>query len=160
MLFIVSFNFKTFGQEVWTIGPMLHYNFGGEKNHFSWAIELAYWNVKNVPYSIDGGIEFNKKRIRLYSEVQTGIGVAGLSVGPVLEINKAERKAHLGYQTTFWVNYFIGVDYRYRRIDKTNFNRLEYVQDFKLSLDKDLRLSIEGLIVPDGIEKNKNEQAF
>ena len=45
-------------------------------------------------------------------------------------------------------------------IDKTNFNRLEYVQDFKLSLDKDLRLSIEGLIVPDGIEKNKNEQAF
>ena len=77
---------------------------------------------KNVPYSIDGGIEFNKKRIRLYSGVQTGIAVAGLSVGPVLEINKAERKAHLGYQTTFWVNYFIGVDYRYRRIDKTNFN--------------------------------------
>jgi len=45
-------------------------------------------------------------------------------------------------------------------IDKTNFNRLEYVQDFKLSLDQDLRLSIEGLIIPDGIEKNKNEQAF
>jgi hypothetical protein len=45
-------------------------------------------------------------------------------------------------------------------IDKTNFNQLEYIQDFKLSLDKDLRLSIEGLIVPDGIEKNKNEQAF
>lgn len=122
MLFILSFNFKTFGQEVWTIGPMLHYNFGGEKRHFSWAIELAYWNVKNVPYSIDGGIEFSKKRIRLYSEVQTGIGVTGLSVGPVLEINKAEHKAHLGFQTTFWVNYFIGVDYRYRRIDKTNFN--------------------------------------
>ena len=40
MLFVLSFNFKTFGQEVWTIGPMLHYNFGGEKNHFSWAIEL------------------------------------------------------------------------------------------------------------------------
>jgi hypothetical protein len=122
MLFTLSFNFNTFGQEVWTIGPMLHYNFGGEKRHFSWAIELAYWNVKNVPYSIDGGIEFSKKRIRLYSEVQTGIAVTGLSVGPVLEINKAEHKVHLGFQTTFWVNYFIGVDYRYRRIDKTNFN--------------------------------------
>ena len=122
ILFTLSFKVKTFGQEVWTIGPMLHYNFGGEKRHFSWAIELAYWNIKNVPYSVDAGIEFSKKRIRLYGEVQTGIGVTGISIGPVLEINKAERKAHLGYQTTFWLNYFIGVDYRYRRIDKTNFN--------------------------------------
>src|SRR4051812_16341014 len=102
MLFTLSFSFKTFGQEVWTIGPMLHYNLGGEKRHFSWAIELAYWNVKNVPYSIDGGIEFNKKRIRFYSEVQTGIGVTGLSIGPVLEINKVEHTARLGFQTTFW----------------------------------------------------------
>jgi hypothetical protein len=122
LLFKLGFSLKTLGQEVWTIGPMLHYNFGGEKRHFSWAIELAYWNVKNVPYSIDGGIEFSKKRTRFYSEVQTGIGVAGLSVGPVLEINKVERKVHLGIQTTFWMNYFIGVDYRYRRIDKTHFN--------------------------------------
>ena len=122
ILFTLCFKVKTFGQEVWTIGPMLHYNFGGEKRHFSWAIELAYWNIKNVPYSVDGGIEFSKKRIRLYGEAQTGIGVTGISIGPVLEINKAERKAHLGYQTTFWLNYFIGVDYRYRRIDKTSFN--------------------------------------
>ncbi|MBA4241589.1 MAG: hypothetical protein C0448_12750 [Sphingobacteriaceae bacterium] len=122
LCYLLSLNFKTFGQEVWTIGPMLHYNFGGEKRHFSWAIELAYWNIKNVPYSLDGGVEFSKKRIRLYSEVQTGIGVTGVSVGPVLEINKVERKVHLGYQTTFWLNYFIGLDYRYRRIDKTNFN--------------------------------------
>lgn len=103
------------------IGPMLHFNIAGEKSHFSWAIELAYWNVKNFPYSIDGGIEFSKKRVRLYSEAQTGIGIAGLSAGPVLEINKAEPKIHLGFQTTFWANYFIGVDYRFRRIDKTNF---------------------------------------
>lgn len=122
LCYLLSLNFKTLGQEVWTIGPMLHYNFGGEKRHFSWAIELAYWNIKNIPYSLDGGIEFSKKRIRLYSEVQTGIGVTGVSVGPVLEINKVERKVHLGYQTTFWLNYFIGLDYRYRRIDKTNFN--------------------------------------
>ena len=44
--------------------------------------------------------------------------------------------------------------------DKTNLSKIEYNQDFELSLDEDLRLKIEGLIIPDGIEKNKNEQAF
>lgn len=118
----INFQFKMLSQTVWTIGPMLHYNFGGEKRHFSWAVELAYWNVKNVPYSIDGGIEFNKKRTRLYCEVQTGIGVTGVSVGPVIEYNKEEHKLRAGYQMTLWMNYFLGFDYRYRRIDKTHFN--------------------------------------
>jgi len=45
-------------------------------------------------------------------------------------------------------------------IDKTGITKVDYNQDFELSLDKDLRLNIEGLIVPDGIEKNKNKQAF
>ena len=44
--------------------------------------------------------------------------------------------------------------------DKTNLSKVEYNKDFELSLDEDLRLKIEGLIIPDGIEKNKNEQAF
>ncbi len=121
VLITISHNTKIFGQSVWTIGPMFHYNFGGEKRHFSFAIETAYWNIKNFPYSIDGGIEFGKKRVRFYSEIQTGIGITGIAFGPVLEINKTERKAHLGLQTTLWMNYFIGLDYRYRRIDKTNF---------------------------------------
>ncbi len=121
ILFKFCVHLNVNAQSLWTIGPMLHINFGKEKNHFSFALEVAYWNIKNVPYSIDGGIEFSKKRTRFYSEVQTGIGVAGVSLGPVLEINKVEHKVHFGYQTTFWLNYWIGVDYRYRRIDKTNF---------------------------------------
>ena len=44
--------------------------------------------------------------------------------------------------------------------DKTNLSKVEYNQDFELSLDEDLRLNIKGLVIPDGIEKNKNEQAF
>ena len=44
--------------------------------------------------------------------------------------------------------------------DKTNLSKVEYNQDFELSLDEDLRLKIEGLIIPDGIEKNKDKQAF
>ena len=54
--------------------------------------------------------------------MQTGVGVAGISLGPVFEFNKVEREAHLGFQATGWVNYFVGLDYRYRRIDKTNFH--------------------------------------
>lgn len=119
---IFSLNNKINAQSLWTIGPMFHYNFGGEKRHFSFAIETAYWNLKNFYYSIDGGIEFGKKRIRFYSEAQTGVGVVGISCGPVLEINRAEGKVRLGVQSTVWANYFIGLDYRYRRIDKTNFH--------------------------------------
>lgn len=122
ILFVLKCNTVLQSQTVWTIGPMIHYNFGGEKRHFSWAVELAYWNIKNVPYSFDGGLEFSKKRFRIYGEVQTGIGVTGVACGPVLEINKAERKAHIGIQASVWANYFLGFDYRYRRIDKTNFN--------------------------------------
>jgi hypothetical protein len=33
-LLVFSFGFKAVGQSVWTIGPMLHYNFGGEKKTF------------------------------------------------------------------------------------------------------------------------------
>lgn len=45
-------------------------------------------------------------------------------------------------------------------IDKTNLNKIEYNQDFKISLDIDFRLEVNTLIIPDGIEKNKDEQAF
>ena len=44
--------------------------------------------------------------------------------------------------------------------DKTNLSKVEYNQDFELSLDEDLRLKIEGLIIPDGIEKNKNDLIY
>ena len=45
-------------------------------------------------------------------------------------------------------------------IDKTNLNKIEYNQDFKISLDSDFRLEANTLITPDGIETNNNEQAF
>lgn len=102
-------------QDIWTIGPMLHVNFGGEKPTVSFAIEGAYWNVKNIPYSVDFGIEFDrKKKRRIYSEFQTGIGVAGISAGPVLQYIKGEGDVKLGLQGTAWINYYIGLDYRLR----------------------------------------------
>jgi len=61
-------------------------------------------------------------------------------------------------------NIILNVDFDQTTTDdlsyKTNLSKVEYNQDFELSLDEDLRLKIEGLIIPDGIEKNKNEQAF
>ncbi len=45
-------------------------------------------------------------------------------------------------------------------IDKTDFNKVDYNQDFQVSLDKNLRIKIDTFIIPDGIEKDNLEQAF
>lgn len=123
LLFFLVTIFKTgLSQEIWTIGPMLHINLGGEKKRFSFAIEGSYWNLNHFFYGVDGGIEFEKNRIRIYSELQTGFGLAGIALGPLLEINTFQGKAHLGMQSSVWANYFVGVDYRRRWVDKTKYN--------------------------------------
>ena len=111
----------TFSQTIWTVGPMVHYNIGGEKNRWSWTIEFAYWNFSHFPYSFDFATEFERKKIRFYSEVQTGIGLAGLACGPVLEIQTDKSKLKLGFQGSIWGNYFLGGDLRARFIDKNAF---------------------------------------
>jgi len=45
-------------------------------------------------------------------------------------------------------------------IDKTDFSKLDYHQDFQISLDEDLRLKTDTFIIPDSIEKDNSEQAF
>ena len=45
-------------------------------------------------------------------------------------------------------------------IDKTDFNTIDYNQDFELKLDSDLRLFKSTNNVPDPIERNKSEQPF
>ena len=112
LLFIVTLN--ALAQEIWTFGPMLHVNFGRGKPTVSFAIEAAYWNVRGVPHSVDFGIEFDRRKTtRFYSELQTGIGIAGVSVGPVFQVGGGDG-ARLGLQGTAWINYYIGVDYRMR----------------------------------------------
>ncbi len=44
--------------------------------------------------------------------------------------------------------------------DKTNLSKVEYNQDFELSLDADFRIETNTFFIADGIEKNNNEQAF
>lgn len=98
--------------EIFTFGPMIHLNLG-EKIRPSIGLEFAYWNYNGFPYSIDFGFDIQKGAFRLYTEAQTGIGLAGISAGPFLEINK-EASNKLGLQTSIWGNYYLGGDLRFR----------------------------------------------
>jgi hypothetical protein len=118
ILFVIAFlfvvNLSALAQEAWMVGPMLHVNFGRGKPTVSFAMEAAYWNVTNFPHSVDFGIEFDRRKTtRFYSELQTGIGVAGVSAGPVLQVGGGDG-AKLGLQGTAWINYYVGLDYRMR----------------------------------------------
>ena len=106
---------------IWTVGPMLHVNFGAGKIRASYGLEFAYWNFNHFPYSIDFATEFERHRIRLYSEAQTGIGIAGISAGPVIEIQTDEPSVKTGFQGSVWGNYFWGFDIRFRTIAKNKF---------------------------------------
>jgi hypothetical protein len=116
---IIAKNAYSQKPHVWMIGPMLHFNFGDKKMHTSFGIELAYWNYAHFPYSFDGGIEFEKQKTRLYSEAQTGIGIIGLSLGPVMEFRTGDG-VKLGIQGSAWANYFLGIDIRFRAVGETS----------------------------------------
>lgn len=102
-----------------SIGPMLHWNFGGEKQIFSWAVEAAYWQTAGTPrygnrylHGVDFGIEFQGQSKRIYCEYQRGEIIYGGSVGPVMEWN--ESGSHFGVQGSVWGAMLAGVDLRLR----------------------------------------------
>jgi len=76
----------------------------------------------------------------------------GIDTAPITDLNENDT------------NLILNVDFDQTTtddlIDKTNLNKIEYNQDFKISLDIDFRLEVNTLIIPDGIETNNNEQAF
>ena len=108
-------------QSTWSIGPMLHWNIGDKKVRTTFGVEFSYWNWRHFPYSIDGGVDFGKQRIRFYSEVQTGVGVAGVAAGPVFEIQTDKPAFKPGFQFSVWGCYIAGFDVRFRFIGKHGF---------------------------------------
>ncbi len=116
ILFIIS-RVSAQSYEVFMIGPMVHFNIGENKFNVSYGVECSYWNWEHFPYSVDCGMEFGGKKMRIYSEAQTGIGVMGLAYGPVLQYNFTETKLSIGTQGSIWLNYFIGTNLRLRFID-------------------------------------------
>jgi hypothetical protein len=103
------------------VGPMMHYNINAEKNKFSFSLEGSAWILnKNfpIPPSVDLGIEIERKKFRVYSELQTG-SLLGLSFGPVIEFS--DKDPNFGFQTSIWASFFAGIDFRYRRMNKINY---------------------------------------
>lgn len=103
-------------------GPMLHYNFGKGDRGLSVGVEASIWNTDfgYLPQSIDIGIEFEKKKMRLYGEFQYYILYSGISFGYVKEFTKNE-KSFGGFQASLWSAFFLGLDMRYRRLNKKNY---------------------------------------
>ena len=95
LLLIFSFQANIFSQALF-VGPMLHYNFGAEKNYFSYGIEASLWYQSNhyrrPLYGIDFGYEFNETSKRLYSEIQLMAMFAGISNGIVMEWGKDQTR--------------------------------------------------------------------
>jgi hypothetical protein len=112
ILFLFLMQLKSFSQNSF-IGPMIHYNFGAEKNHFSWGIEASYW-PKDIIMGVDCGFEFEKGKKRLYLEYEVG-AIAGVAFGYVREFYK-NKDSKGGGQISVWGAVFGGVDFRLRKI--------------------------------------------
>jgi hypothetical protein len=94
-----------------TIGPTLHFQFGGNYKRTVFGLEFSYWRIYEPIQidkfqSVDVGIEFKKGFIRVYSEIQGYTGlilefVPGVSVGPVIEYKYGEG-IDFGIQGSLW----------------------------------------------------------
>jgi hypothetical protein len=100
---------------VFMAGPMLHFKIGSRgQPSWSFGLEASYWNVRHLPVGADAGIEYDSRGLaRLYAEGETGVGAAGAAFGPVAEIGRGFR---LGVQGSVWANFFLGADYRVRKV--------------------------------------------
>jgi hypothetical protein len=102
-------------QDVFSVGPAFHFNFGDKKPKISWGVEASLWwyENNNVPVSANLGFDRRKGSTILYTQAQTGVALAGLSAGPYVEFRK-EEPTIVGLQTDYWVNYYLGLNYRVR----------------------------------------------
>jgi len=119
LVFALVFFKVNFSQYAILIGPTIHFNIGAIY-HTSLGIEASWWNLKHVPYGFDLGVEFEKSNIRVYTEGQTGVYLAGFAAGPVMQFNSDSSSVKLGLQGSFWANFFLGTDVRVRHIDGHN----------------------------------------
>jgi hypothetical protein len=94
---------------------MAHFRIGSrDRGAWSFGLEASYWSVRHFPIGADAGIEYDSRGwARLYAEGEAGLAAAGAAFGPVAEIG---RKFRFGVQGSLWANYFLGTDYRVRKV--------------------------------------------
>ncbi len=134
ILVITLLPLRSFSQ-LFTIGPVLNWNFCDKQCKFSWGIELGIHgfligeeNGIGSFLSLDIALENEKPKTRFYTELQY-IGIIpakympvfyGLSAGPVVEWGK-ETKTSVGFQATAWSCYYLGASFRYRWMKAKNY---------------------------------------
>jgi hypothetical protein len=109
--------------QVILLGPTIHYNFGGGSKSFSWGIEASSWisvikGPDSPPIGLDLGVEFERGKLRLYSELESGMMFGG-SVGYAHEFTADGNTG--GLQCSMWLAVFGGIEWRYRRMNKQNY---------------------------------------
>ncbi len=93
--------------------------------------------------------------ISKYGEFVEGVNVEdSYGVSDASITNKNDVDENLILDVDFGVNTTDNL------FDKTDFNKLDYNQDFQISLDEDLRVKTDTFIISDYVEKNNEDQAF
>ncbi|PRY07823.1 hypothetical protein CLV24_12213 [Pontibacter ummariensis] len=139
LLLVVLLGFSTAqAQDVFSVGPAIHFNFGEKKPKVSWGVEAAVWWFEDQ-FPISGNLGFDRRRgsTVLYMQAQTGVGVAGISAGPYLELRKEDSPV-LGLQTDYWLNYYAGLNYRVRYSGEGNQKALGFYLKAPLSVGGDV----------------------
>ncbi len=101
-----------------TFGPRVAISYGKIWD-INLGFETSYWNYDHWDYGFGRGLSINvgfdyylKGRIDVYSELQTGIGLAGLSAGGFRTVYG--DFPGWGIQSTIWGLYMVGGDYRFK----------------------------------------------
>ena len=103
-----------FPKEILTLNFQINYHFSNKVTQSKWTatIESNYWKVvEGVPLGVNLGYEFGENTSLVYSELQTGIALLGISSGGYIDFS---HDIDWGWQNSFWANYGLGIMYRNR----------------------------------------------
>ena len=115
--------------QIYTIGPTINWYFGSKQCKVSGGLELGiigipieYNDNNSGVLSMELGLDFEKNRNRLYTEIRFtqynkySPVLVGLSAGPVLEWGK-DCKTAIGIQTSAYGWCIVGANFRYRYVN-------------------------------------------
>ena len=118
--------------QIYTIGPTINFNFGNKQCKVTGGLEfgiigipIEYNDYSGGVLSLELGLDFEKNRNRLYTEIRftqyaenkKGLPILfGISAGPVLEWGK-DCKTAIGIQSSAYGWLILGAHFRYRYVN-------------------------------------------